>query len=242
MKVFKIYKHESKGYEAVKVGFSWPALIFNFWWMLSKGFLFLVIFYVAAYILSIRNYDVDMNTPFNSNDFFYSIVALILFLYPGFYGNSWLNKKYIVEGYTELKAIPATSKESAIALAKNDQLEKQASIDTQDEIEESLEITHELAYKAAYDEIRIYENEDDKKLKIDSIGNPTLWAKAFAQSDGDENRQKVIYVKLRAQELDWEYEYELDQDYKKEKKKNDLISLAAIIFILFLAILVGSNF
>ena len=237
MKVFTVYKHESKGYEAVKVGFSWPALIFNFWWMLSKGFLFLVIFYVAAYILSIRNYDVDMNTPFNSNDFFYSIVALILFLYPGFYGNSWLNKKYIVEGYTELKAIPATSKESAIALAKNDQLEKQASIDTQDEIEESLEITHELAYKAAYDEIRNYENEDDKKLKIDSIGNPTLWAKAFAQSDGDENRQKVIYVKLRAQELDLEYEYELEWENKTQKDKSSFLYICIFLVIVVLIVL-----
>ena len=77
MKVFTVYKHEANGYEAVKVGFSWPALIFHFWWMLSKGFLFLFIFYVAVYILSMVNYDGDMNTPFNSNDFFYLIVALI---------------------------------------------------------------------------------------------------------------------------------------------------------------------
>ena len=238
MKVFTIYKHESKGYEAVKIGFSWPALIFNFWWMLSKGFLFLFIFYIGVYILSIVNYDVDMNTPFNSNDFFYLIVALILFFYPGFYGNSWLHKKYKDKSYIEVKSIPASSKDTAIAIAKNDEAANLADSNLGSSIEEDSELFYEKAYSEAYKEVKDFEKYSD----VAYIQNSDLWAKAFSQSDGDENKQKVIYVKLRAKEIDYKYEYELDQDYKKQRKKNDLISLAAIIFILFLAILVGSNF
>jgi hypothetical protein len=238
MKVFTIYKHESKGYEAVKIGFSWPALIFHFWWMLSKGFLFLFIFYVAVYILSMVNYDVDMNTPFNSNDFFYLIVALILFFYPGFYGNSWLHKKYKDKSYIEVKSIPASSKDTAIAIAKNDEAANLADSNLGSSIEEDSELFYEKAYSEAYEEVKDFEKYSD----VAYIQNSDLWAKAFSQSDGDENKQKVIYVKLRAKEIDYKYEYELDQDYKKQRKKNDLISLAAIIFILFLAILVGSNF
>ena len=238
MKVFTIYKHESKGYEAVKIGFSWPALIFNFWWMLSKGFLFLFIFYIGVYILSIVNYDVDMNTPFNSNDFFYLIVALILFFYPGFYGNSWLHKKYKDKSYIEVKSIPASSKDTAIAIAKNDEAANLADSNLGSSIEEDSELFYEKAYSEAYEEVKDFEKYSD----VAYIQNSDLWAKAFSQSDGDENKQKVIYVKLRAKEIDYKYEYELDQDYKKQRKKNDLISLAAIIFILFLAILVGSNF
>ena len=48
MKVFTVYKHESKFYEAVKVGFSWPAFIFGGWWMLVKGFIFVLIFYIGS--------------------------------------------------------------------------------------------------------------------------------------------------------------------------------------------------
>jgi hypothetical protein len=238
MKVFTVYKHEANGYEAVKVGFSWPALFFNFWWMLSKGFLFLFIFYIASYILSIVNYDVDMNTPFNSNDFFYLIVALILFFYPGFYGNSWLHKKFKDKSYIEIKSIPASSKDAAIAIAKNDEAANLANINLGSSIEEDSELFYEKAYSEAYEEVKDFEKYSD----VAYIQNSDLWAKAFSQSDGDENKQKVIYVKLRAKEIDYKYEYELDQDYKKQRKKNDLISLAAIIFILFLAILVASNF
>jgi len=238
MKVFTIYKHESKGYEAVKIGFSWPALIFNFWWMLSKGFLFLFIFYIGVYILSIVNYDVDMNTPFNSNDFFYLIVALILFFYPGFYGNSWLHKKFKDKSYIEIKSIPASSKDTAIAIAKNDEAANLADSNLGSSIEEDSELFYEKAYSEAYEEVKDFEKYSD----VAYIQNSDLWAKAFSQSDGDENKQKVIYVKLRAKEIDYKYEYELDQDYKKQRKKNDLISLAAIIFIVFLAILVASNF
>jgi hypothetical protein len=238
MKVFTVYKHEANGYEAVKVGFSWPALIFNFWWMLSKGFLFLFIFYIAVYILSIVNYDVDMNTPFNSNDFFYLIVALILFFYPGFYGNSWLHKKYKDKSYIEVKSIPASSKDTAIAIAKNDEAANLADSNLGSSIEEDSELFYEKAYSEAYEEVKDFEKYSD----VGYIQNSDLWAKAFSQSDGDENKQKVIYVKLRAKEIDYKYEYKLDQDYKKQRKKNDLISLAAIIFILFLAILVASNF
>ncbi len=36
MKTFNIYKHKIIGFEAVKVGFSWPAFIFGFYWMLVK--------------------------------------------------------------------------------------------------------------------------------------------------------------------------------------------------------------
>jgi hypothetical protein len=189
MKVFTVYKHESKFYEAVKVGFSWPAFIFGGWWMLVKGFIFVLIFYIAVYVLMAIYYnDLDMNAPYNANDFFVFVISLILWFYPGFYGNSWLNKKYKNKGYTELKAIPASSKEAAIALAKNEEVENSPSIKSQDVIEEGSELFYEKAYSLAYDEIKGYE----KDGKVELIKNSDLWARAFAESEGDENKQKVI--------------------------------------------------
>ena len=238
MKVFTVYKHESKGYEAVKVGFSWPAFFFSFWWMLVKGFLFSFVFYAAAYVFTgIYSYNSDINAPFSTNDFFVLIIGLILWLYPGFYGNSWLNKKYINKGYIGAKVIPATSKEAAIALAKNEVVENSPpeDINPQDSIQESSEIINERAYSVAYAEIKRYEKDGEIKW----IRNPDLWAKAFAESEGDENKQKVIYVKSRTRELDDEYEFESEQDYKKQKNKEIFIVLSIVaIIIILLAIAV----
>ena len=234
MKVFTVYKHESKFYEAVKVGFSWPAFIFGGWWMLVKGFIFVLIFYIAVYVLMAIYYnDLDMNAPYNANEFFVFVISLILWFYPGFYGNSWLNKKYKNKGYTELKAIPASSKEAAIALAKNEEVENSPSIKSQDVIEEGSELFYEKAYSLAYDEIKGYE----KDGKVELIKNSDLWARAFAESEGDENKQKVIYVKLRAKELDYEYDFEFKQGLNKKRNKRDLyifISLVLLIGIIFL--------
>ena len=237
MKVFTVYKQESKGYEAVKVGFSWPALIFNFWWMLFKGFLFSSIFYVTIYILMMVNYNEDINAPFNNIDFYYLVVILIMLLYLGFYGNSWLDKKFKNNGYFELKAVPASSKEAAIAIAKNDEKDSAIGVKLEDSIEEDSELFYEKAYSVAYEEIKDYEQYND----VEYIQNSDLWARAFAQSDGDEKKQKVIYVKLRAKELDIQYENRLTKDYNKQKNKNDLILIGVIIVTLAIVIGVASS-
>ncbi len=36
MKTFNLYRHPTQGFEAVKVGFSWPAFFFTILWMLVK--------------------------------------------------------------------------------------------------------------------------------------------------------------------------------------------------------------
>ena len=238
MKVFTVYKHESKGYEAVKVGFSWPAFILSGWWMLVKGFIFVLIFYIAVGVLGTSYYnDMDMNAPYNANDFFVFVISLILWFYPGFYGNSWLHKKYKNKGYTELKTIPASSKEAAIAIAKNDEKESVSDIKFEKNIEEDSELFYEKAYSVAYEEIKDYEQYND----VEYIQNSDFWARAFAQSDGDEKKQKVIYVKLRAKELDKEYEKKLTKDYNKQKNKNDVMLIAVIIIALAIVIGIASS-
>ena len=112
-------------------------------------------------------------------------------------------------------------KEAAIALAKNEVVENSPpeNINPQDSMEESSEIINERAYSVAYAEIKRYEKDGEIKW----VRNPDLWAKAFAESEGDENKQKVIYVKSRTRELDDEYEFEIDQEYKKKLKKESTI-------------------
>ena len=41
-----------------------------------------------------------------------------------------------------------------------------------------------------------------KEIEGDDIQRPELWAKAFALSEGDKDKQKSIYVELRTRQLD----------------------------------------
>ena len=234
MKVFTVYKHPTKGYAAVKVGFSWPAFFFSGFWMIGKGFLFLSIFYLIA-IPAINIYLYD--GPQTPNEWFIAFIGVLLWFYPGFYGNSWLNKKYNDNGYYEIKAIPAMSKEAAIALAKNEVVENSfpENIKPQESVQESPEIIHERAYSVAYDEIKRYEKDDEIKW----IRSPDLWARAFAESEGDESKQKVIYVKLRTRELDDEYEFDSEQDYKKQKNKETFIVLSIVAIIIIVLVILA---
>jgi hypothetical protein len=56
------------------------------------------------------------------------------------------------------------------------------------------------------------EIEEDKKVK-------STWAKAFAQSQGDENKAKALYISLRVQEI--QLEQKQYQAYLKDKKKQE---------------------
>ena len=51
MRTFNVYKHPTQGIEAVKVGFSWPALFFSFFWMLVKKLWALAVAWFGAYIV-----------------------------------------------------------------------------------------------------------------------------------------------------------------------------------------------
>jgi hypothetical protein len=88
-----------------------------------------------------------------------------------------------------IKSVSAESKQAAIALVKNEE-----NIKSQDSFQETY-------YSEAYKEIENYENEVNKNEKMQYIKNSSLWARAFAESEGEETKQKAIYVKLRTNQL-----------------------------------------
>ena len=89
-------------------------------------------------------------------------------------------------------------------------------------------------FKKIFFEIENYENEDNKKNKIQYIKNTSLWARAFAESDGDEVKQKVIYVKLRSEELDNDYDFEYKRKLSKKQGRNAIVFIIIIVFVLLL--------
>lgn len=122
MKNFKVYHHPIKGFEAVKIGFSWPVCLLGIPWMLAKklwamaGIWFLM--YLCAGIVSVIA-DHSGLTPglqiIVSSLLFVAYIALCLI--PGFKGNSWRLKNLEKRGYEFKREIQADSPDAAIALA-----------------------------------------------------------------------------------------------------------------------------
>ena len=115
MKNYNVYKHPAFGIQAVKTGFSWPALCLGIFWMLAKklwgiaglwSLLFLLLNIIGAYAL-------EINSAFP-----YVVLAggnIAFLLLPGFKGNEWLAKNLGKRGFVYLGSIQAESPEAAAA-------------------------------------------------------------------------------------------------------------------------------
>lgn len=117
MKQYKVYKNPMGSVEAVKLGWSWPALFFGAIWALIKK-LWLVFFGIFIYsiaivvIVNIINKNADLtNLLINIGN-----VAISVFL--GLNGNSLREKNLISRGFKQVGGVVnASSPEGAIALA-----------------------------------------------------------------------------------------------------------------------------
>mgnify|MGYP007032857629 CR=1 FL=1 len=84
------------------------------------------------------------------------------------------------------------------------------------------------------------EIEEDRKVK-------STWAKAFAQSDGDENKAQAMYITFRVNEIinkeEQKFDKHKDNDFTEKSKSNKLSSKAItwlfiMFFILFLLVII----
>lgn len=113
MKHFKIYSRSQEKSEAVKQGFSYPALIFTPIWAIVKGMwvagtiiLFLTLARYIFFILFSRNY------PFI--DQILDLPLLIISLVFGFKGNKWRELILTSRGFILVDSIEAINQEQAI--------------------------------------------------------------------------------------------------------------------------------
>ena len=123
MKTFNVYFHSTHGFEAVKVGFSWPALFFNFFWMAVKKLwglaaVFLIINILIRFVAGFKNqFDGSIFTPLLLLLLFAADLALILV--PGFKGNAWRDRHLVAQGYRQLATLQAETPEVAAAQARH---------------------------------------------------------------------------------------------------------------------------
>jgi hypothetical protein len=119
VKGFSVYKHPTLGFEAVKVGFSWPALLIGPIWMLVKRLWGLAIGWIAMYVaLSVVESVTDKSEPGGAQAFVYLLLAagyLAIALVPGFKGNRWRDENLSRRGFVSVKTVEAETPDAAIA-------------------------------------------------------------------------------------------------------------------------------
>ncbi len=111
MKTFKVFKHPTLGYRAVKVGFSWPGFLFSVIWLLIKklwGHTLIVISSIILLTLIEMFFD---NTQT-------SVMVLLLefgvYIFVGVKCNEWLVTNLQERGFELIDTLQAETSNAAI--------------------------------------------------------------------------------------------------------------------------------
>jgi hypothetical protein len=111
MRVFAVYHHPVRGYEAVKNGFSWPGFFFTWIWAFAKGLPGIaVLLLVACLLTQVFWVFRDLNLlPLGV------VGVLAVALVVGFQGNHWREKSLTRRGYRLMEILLEKSPDAAIS-------------------------------------------------------------------------------------------------------------------------------
>lgn len=123
MKAFNTYRHPTLGFEAVKVGFSWPALFFGLVWMLVKRLWKFAGLWLVAYAACSLIEGAAKNLLVGASQAIVQLLVIAayfaLWLVPPFNGNKWRDEDLAKRGYQPLKTVNADTPGAAIAQLAN---------------------------------------------------------------------------------------------------------------------------
>ena len=118
IKTFNVYHHPMYGFEAVKVGFSWPALFFGILWMMYKKLwlfagiiitLFFLLSLIETMIIQSQNSGIQVTI-----NLFLIIFYFVLWFLPAFKGNKWRENNLSNLGYELVGTMQTTNPNLAI--------------------------------------------------------------------------------------------------------------------------------
>jgi len=117
---FKVYHHPEWGYEAVKIGVSWPAFFFGPLWILVKKLWVVAsvwfVFYVLLGLVSAVTEEVQAESGLQRiMDLPVFAAYVVLALLPVFWGNAWRSRKLDRRGYTLIETVKARSAQEAVS-------------------------------------------------------------------------------------------------------------------------------
>ena len=113
---YTVYSHPTLGYEAVKTGFTWPGFFLTWIWAFYKklwvigGVLMVVSLFISLAMPAISGSQLGAGE---------AVVWLLIMLapmtYTGSNGNEWLMNNLKARGFSEVKAVEATTPDGALA-------------------------------------------------------------------------------------------------------------------------------
>ena len=178
-------------------------------------------FYLLVFLLSIIWINTLANRirDYGSNPWYslWSLIPLVNIGMAFYYGivkykkNEDIQNNNISNKPSLTKAVINHTKDMACDIKPkvNEYIEKHSNI--QCDNKETNYSVNNLTEDEIYEKIML-EIEEDKKVK-------STWAKVYAQSGGDENKAKALYISLRVQEI--QSELKQYQIYLEEQKKQD---------------------
>jgi hypothetical protein len=131
MSSYKVFKHQEKGFKAVKSGFAWLAP-FNPIWPLFRGLWLMFISYIIIILIlagidfEIYGFEGYIDIPKASDSqLIFLIFQIIILVTPGFKGNEWTTNNLQKKGYVFDCSIVAKNKNEAIALTQNKDIQRE---------------------------------------------------------------------------------------------------------------------
>jgi hypothetical protein len=116
---YAVYEHATQGRAAVKVGMSWPALLFGPLWMVAKRLHGLAaLWFVGETLLAVMIAVVAAQSHDDSVRFLIVllvIVAIVIWAMPALRGNQWCEDALLRRGYVACGETRAASSEAALA-------------------------------------------------------------------------------------------------------------------------------
>jgi hypothetical protein len=123
MRQHRVYKHETKGYYAVKVGFAWYGFFFNVFWLIIKSLFFWLSFFIIVLTIFFGFSDGIIGKTlslYSIKDWALVIVVISMPLLVGFKGNKWVSRNLENKGYQLIQTLPIASKKGAIMQTQNE--------------------------------------------------------------------------------------------------------------------------
>jgi len=111
MKTFKVLRHTVFGYQAVKVGFSWPGFLFSVIWLLMKK-----LWWNAAIVISSVVILTFIELSFDNahTSFMVFLVEIGVYVLVGVNGNEWYSARLQADGYELKDTLEAKTPHEAI--------------------------------------------------------------------------------------------------------------------------------
>lgn len=109
MRAYDVYQHPTRGFKAVKAGFSWPGFFFGWIWCFCKG--------LVLKGLGILGVSMIVSFIFTDNDVMLFLCSFFMAMVIGWSGNEWRGAKLADQGFTTSGRFEAANSETAVAEA-----------------------------------------------------------------------------------------------------------------------------